>query len=111
MLTLTVIQGHTFVSNFTTFNLQYLRQYFSYYIQTWHDGRRMHDIYGHARFDDLELDLDFENVCKSCSSCSFFAKLCLVLQKYTPYILFISGNIHVIYARFSPYFPVDTLVV
>ena len=42
-------------------NLQYLRQYVSmdkernvsYYIQTWHDGRRMG---AHARFDDFDLD-------------------------------------------------------
>ena len=42
------------------FYLQYLRQYFSYCIQTWHDGRLMHC---------LELDLHFENVCKASSSC------------------------------------------
>ena len=44
------------------FDLQYLGQYLSYYVQPWHDGRLMHGIYAHARFDDLELDLDFENV-------------------------------------------------
>ena len=34
-------------SNLTTFffNLQYLGQYLSYYIQTWHDGRLVHGIY------------------------------------------------------------------
>ena len=32
----------------------------SYYNQTWRDGRLMHDIRTHARFDGL--DLDFENV-------------------------------------------------
>ena len=58
------------------FNLQYLGQYLSYYIQTWHDGRLMHITYAHARLDDLELDLDFENVCKACPS-SFFESLSL----------------------------------
>ena len=44
------------VSSWTTFNLQYLRQYVSYYIQTWHDGRLMDALYAHSRFDDLDLD-------------------------------------------------------
>ena len=45
------------VSNFTTFNLQYLRQYVKYYIQTWHDGRLVDSlyIYAHAHFDYLAL--------------------------------------------------------
>ena len=30
------------------FNLQYLGQYISYYIQTWHDGSLMHGIDSHA---------------------------------------------------------------
>ena len=30
-------------------------QYFSYGIQTWHDGRLMHFISVHAHFDDLDL--------------------------------------------------------
>ena len=35
----------------------------SYYIQTWHDGIDMAIIIkAHVRFDDLDLDLDFENV-------------------------------------------------
>ena len=38
------------------FNLQYLGQYLSYFIQTWHAGRPIHGIYAHARFDDLDLD-------------------------------------------------------
>ena len=38
------------------FNLQYLEQYLSYYVQTWHDGKLIHGIYAHARFDDLDLD-------------------------------------------------------
>ena len=29
----------------------------------------MHGIYAHSRFDDLEPDLDFGNVCKACPSC------------------------------------------
>ena len=29
----------------------------------------MHGIYAHARFDDLEVDIDFKNVCKACPSC------------------------------------------
>ena len=44
------------VSNSTTFNLQYLRQCVSYYIQTWHDGRLMGALYAHAHFDDLDLN-------------------------------------------------------
>ena len=38
------IQGHKCVSNVTTYNLQYLGQYLSYYIQTWRDGKRMDAI-------------------------------------------------------------------
>ena len=35
----------------------YLGQYLSYYIQTWHEGRRMDAmLYAHARFHDLGLD-------------------------------------------------------
>ena len=30
------------------FNLQYLGQYLSYYIQTWHDVRRVDALYAHA---------------------------------------------------------------
>ena len=37
------------------FNLQFLGQYFKYYIQIWHDGRPMHDIYAHSRVDYLYL--------------------------------------------------------
>ena len=44
------------VSNVTTFILQNLRQYVSYYIQTEHDGRLMNVLSAHARFDDLDLD-------------------------------------------------------
>ena len=33
-------------------------------------------ICAHARFDDLELDLDFENVCNACSC--FFLSLFVV---------------------------------
>ena len=51
------------------FNLQYLWQYLSYYIQTWYDGSLTHGV---ARFDDIELDLDFENVCKACHSYFLF---------------------------------------
>ena len=52
------------VSNFDYFfNLQLLGQYFSYYIQTSHDGRL---TYG------LELDLDFENVSKARPTWVFF---------------------------------------
>ena len=56
-ITLTFIQGYKCVSNLTTFYLQYLGQYLSYYIQTCHDGRLMDAIYAHARFDDLDLDV------------------------------------------------------
>ena len=38
------------------FNLQYLRQYVSYYIQTWQDGRPMDAPYAHARFNDLDCE-------------------------------------------------------
>ena len=37
-------------------NLQYLRQYVSYYIQTWHKGRRMDPLYDNVRFDDIDVD-------------------------------------------------------
>ena len=41
---------------FFTCNI-YLRQYVSYYIHTWHDGRLVDArYYDHARFDDLDLD-------------------------------------------------------
>ena len=54
-MTFTFIQGHKCVSNSTTFNLQYLGQYLSYYIETWHDGRLMDAIYAHARLMTLTL--------------------------------------------------------
>ena len=39
------------------FSLQYLGQYLSYYIQTWHAGRPiMAYNYAHACFEDLDLD-------------------------------------------------------
>ena len=39
------LQGHKCVSNFDYFfNLQYLGQYLSYYIQTGHGGRLIHGI-------------------------------------------------------------------
>ena len=50
-VTSTFIQGHKLL-----FKLQYLRQYFSDYIQTWHDGRLMDARYAHARFDDPDHD-------------------------------------------------------
>ena len=64
------IQGHTCVSNFTSllFNLQYLKQYLSYYIHTWHDGRHMDVRYVHARFDDLGLDATSQCVGKGITS-------------------------------------------
>ena len=46
------------VSTWLLVNLQYVGQYLGYYIQKWRDGRRMDAIYAHARFDDLELDID-----------------------------------------------------
>ena len=52
------------ISNLTTFNLQYLRQYESYYIQTWHDGRLMDARHAHAHFNDLDLDARSEWVGK-----------------------------------------------
>ena len=43
LMNLTFILGHKYISDLTTFNLQqYIRQYLSYYIQTWHGGRPMH---------------------------------------------------------------------
>ena len=53
-MTLTFNQGHKCISTWTTFNLQYLGQYLSYYIQTWHDGKLMDAIYAH--FNDLDVD-------------------------------------------------------
>ena len=38
------------------FNLQYLGQYLSYYIQTWHVGSLVDAIDAHARFDYIDLD-------------------------------------------------------
>ena len=75
------------------FNLQYIGQYLSYYIQTWHGRRLMHDMYAQAHFDYLELDLDFENVCKACTSC--FSLNCTIqpamLDKHSflPFFIFI----------------------
>ena len=41
-----------------------------YYFQTWHGSTLTHGIHArHGRFDDLVFDLNFENVCKACSSC------------------------------------------
>ena len=37
-------------------NLQYLRQYLSYYIHIWHGGTLMDALYVHVRFDDPDLD-------------------------------------------------------
>ena len=37
------------------FNLQYIEQYLSYYIQTLYDGRLMDALHAHTRFDDLDL--------------------------------------------------------
>ena len=36
------------------FNLQYLGQYLSCSIQTWHDIRLMDVLYAHSHFDDLD---------------------------------------------------------
>ena len=38
------------------FKLQYLRQYLSYYVLTWYDGRLMDAIYAQAHFNDPDLD-------------------------------------------------------
>ena len=54
-LTLTLIQGH--IGSVEENNV------------TAHDGRLMHDIYAHVRLDDLDLVLDFENVCKARPTC------------------------------------------
>ena len=54
-MTLAFLQGHKWDSIWLLFNFQYVGEYLSYYIQTWHDGRAMHGIYAHARFDDLGL--------------------------------------------------------
>ena len=71
-MTLTFIEGRKCLKLGYFFNLQYLGQYLSYGIQTWHGRRLMHGIYAHALFDDLELDLDFENRCKTCPACFLF---------------------------------------
>ena len=52
------------VSNLTTSNLQYLRQYVSDYIQTLHDGRRVDALYAHASVDDIDLDVRSQWVSK-----------------------------------------------
>ena len=57
------------VSNLTTFILQYLRQYVSYYIQTWHNGTLMDALYAHARFDDLNHDAVTQWVSKGKNQC------------------------------------------
>ena len=46
------------------FNLQYLIQYLSYYIQTWHDSRLMDAMYVDDHFDDLDLDARSQSVGK-----------------------------------------------
>ena len=38
------------------FNLQYLGQYLSFYIQAWHDSTLMDAVYVYSRFDDLDHD-------------------------------------------------------
>ena len=45
-------------------SLTYIRQYLSCDFQTWHDGRRMHSICAHTRFDDLDLDARLQWVSK-----------------------------------------------
>ena len=47
-----------------------LKQYLSYYIRTWHDGRLMDALCAHARFDYLGLDTRSQLVgkCKKLSS-------------------------------------------
>ena len=57
------------------------KQYLSYDTETAHDGRcnSMHDIYARVRFDDPDLVLDFENVCKARPSC--FLCFCSALSK------------------------------
>ena len=53
-MTLLFTEGHNCVSNVTSVKLVlYLGQYLSCGIQTWHDGRLMHGIQAHARFDGL----------------------------------------------------------
>ena len=54
-MTLTFMQSNLSASQtWLLFNLQYLGQYLSYYIQALHDGRRMHDRYIHDLLDDLD---------------------------------------------------------
>ena len=57
-MTLIFTQGHTCVSNLTTFELEISRTILK--LLHWHDSRLMHGIHSHAHVDDL--DLDFENV-------------------------------------------------
>ena len=56
-ITLPFIQGHTCVSNVSTVNLQYIGQYFIYYIQTWQSGSPIHGWtnYALARFANIVL--------------------------------------------------------
>ena len=63
-MALIFIQGHKRVSNVTSFNLQYLGQYLSYCIQTWHDDITVHDTYAPARFDDFDLHVWTQRVGK-----------------------------------------------
>ena len=51
------IQGHKCVSNLSTFLLAISRTVFKHFIQTCDDGKLMDAIYGHACFDDLDLDV------------------------------------------------------
>ena len=68
------------------YNLQYLGQNLSYYIQTWHDGRPMHGIYARARI--VELELDFENIFKA-GACSFLLSVfCWCLGAQNVMLLF-----------------------
>ena len=49
------------------------KQYLTYGIQTVQYGRLMHDTYyAHVCFNDLDLVLDFEIICKAFPSCVFF---------------------------------------
>ena len=72
-MTLTIIQGHKCVSNLTTFKLARSRIIFKLLHRPWHDCRLMHGIHAQPRFDDLQLDLDFKNVCRACTSWVFFS--------------------------------------
>ena len=89
------------------FNLQYLRHCLSYYIQTWHDGKLMDDLYAHAGFDDLGLDarvtvgrqrqtkISFE-CCRQLSKAISMTRTCYNGRTLFCYVILIFANVYIV---------------